>query len=173
MITESGEQLGIMPLREALNMAREQNSDLVEVAPTASPPVCRLMDYGRFRYEQTKKEREARKSQKHSVLREIRLRPKIDQHDMDFKTRAVEKLLTEGDKVKISVVFRGREVTHPQLGRDILQKVIGAVKDVAAMEKPPSMEGRAMTVILAPISSRQAKSTKAAKESPIAQAQNA
>lgn len=153
-------------------MAREQNADLVEVAPTAVPPVCRLMDYGRFRYEQTKKEREAKKGQRQSVLREIRLRPKIDQHDMEFKTRTVEKLLKEGDKVKISVVFRGREVTHPQLGRDILQKVVGAVQDLAALEKPPSMEGRAMTVILSPVSSKQAKPTRIAKEPSVAQAQD-
>lgn len=164
--------MGVLLTREAINLAREQNADLVEVAPTADPPVCRLMDYGRFRYEQGKKERESKKSQKQSVLREIRLRPKIDDHDIEFKTRAVEKLLKEGDKVKISVVFRGREVTHPQLGRDILQKVMGAVQDVSAMEKPPSMEGRAITVILAPVSAKPAKPAKTTKESSVAEAQD-
>ena len=131
-------------------MAREEGLDLVEVAPSAVPPVCRLLDYGKFKYEQAKKEREARKHQKNVLLREIRMEPKIAEHDIDFKARTAEKLLKEGDKVKISVRFRGREITHPQIGRDLLEQVYGRLKSIASIEKPVNMEGRQMTMILAP-----------------------
>jgi len=139
-----------MPLQGALQAARERNTDLVEVAPTAEPPVCRLLDYGRFRYEQAKKEGESRKGQRTSLLREIRIRPKIGEHDIDFKTRTARKLLAEGDKVKVSVVFRGRELTHPHLGKGLLDRVANELQDVGGIEKPAALEGRHMTMILAP-----------------------
>jgi translation initiation factor IF-3 len=135
---------------QALQMARDKGLDLVEVAPNAVPPVCRILDFGKFKYEQSKKEREARRHQHNVVLREIRMKPKIDDHDVDFKTRTVEKLLKEGDKVKVTVMFRGREVTHPQIGRALLDRIFERVKDVGVMEKPAMMEGRHMTMILAP-----------------------
>ena len=150
LIDENNAQLGIVPTFQALNLARERGLDLVEVAPTAVPPVCRILDYGKFKYEQSKKEREARKNQKNVLLREIRMKPKIDDHDIDFKTRTVEKLLKEGDKVKVTIMFRGREVTHPQIGRALLDRVYERVKEIGQIEKPASMEGRHMTMILVP-----------------------
>ena len=139
-----------MPTQEALQLARERGFDLVEVAPTADPPVCRLLDYGKFKYEQSKRDREARKHQKQVVLREVRMKPKIDEHDIAFKTRTAEKLLREGDKVKVSVMFRGREVTHPEIGRDLLGRIYQQLKEIAVLEKQPSLEGRFMTMILTP-----------------------
>jgi len=150
LIDEEGGQLGVVPVFEALQLARERGLDLVEVAPNAVPPVCRILDYGKFKYEQSKKEREARKHQHNVVLREIRMKAKIDDHDIDFKTRTVEKLLKEGDKVKVTVMFRGREMAHPQIGRALLDRVYERVKDVSLVEKPASMEGRHMTMILTP-----------------------
>ena len=154
LIDENNAQLGIVPTFQALNLARERGLDLVEVAPTAVPPVCRILDYGKFKYEQSKKEREARKNQKNVLLREIRMKPKIDDHDIDFKTRTVEKLLKEGDKVKVTIMFRGREVTHPQIGRALLDRVYERVKEIGQIEKPASMEGRHMTMILVPGASK-------------------
>ena len=146
-----------MPVNQALQIAREHGTDLVEVAPTADPPVCRLLDYGKFKYAQAKKERESRKHQKTALLREVRLRPKIEQHDIDFKVRLAKKLLSEGDKVKLSVLFRGREITHPQLGKELLDRIAGELQEFAHVEKPVTMEGRSMTLILSPISSKQQK----------------
>lgn len=157
VIDENGGQLGILPTYQALNTARERGLDLVEVAPNAVPPVCRILDYGKFKYEQSKKEREARKNQKIVLLREIRMKPKIDDHDVDFKTRTVEKLLKEGDKVKVTVMFRGREVTHPQIGRALLDRIYEKVKETGQIEKPASMEGRHMTMILAPGAAKPAR----------------
>ncbi len=131
-------------------MARERSLDLVEVAPTAAPPVCRLLDYGRFRYDQAKKEREARRNQHTIEIREVRFRPKIDPHDLDTKVRLAGRLLQEGDKVKVSVMFRGREMTHPELGRVLLNRVTAQLQSVALIEKPVEMEGRNMSVILVP-----------------------
>lgn len=150
VIDENNAQLGVLPTYQALNLARERGLDLVEVAPTAIPPVCRILDYGKFKYEQSKKDREARKHQHNVMLREIRMRPKIDDHDIDFKTRTVEKLLKDGDKVKVTIMFRGRELTHPQIGRGLLERVYEKVKDISQIEKPASLEGRNMTMILAP-----------------------
>jgi len=116
------EQLGIVRTDDALRMAEEAGLDLVEVAPTADPPVCRIMDYGKFKYEQSKREKESRKGSKHSELREVRMRVKIDEHDIDFKARTARKLLAEGDKVKVSVMFRAREITHPEIGRELLDR---------------------------------------------------
>jgi translation initiation factor IF-3 len=146
-----------MLLHQALELAKKKNFDLVEVAPTAVPPVCRLMDYGKFKYEQAKKEKEMRKSQKTSILREIRLRPKIGEHDFEAKTRSVKKLLQDGDKVKITIMFRGREITHANLGWKLLEKMMESLKGTVSIEKQPMMEGSRMFMILAPLSSQQAK----------------
>ena len=112
----------MVPIQQALDLARERELDLVEVAPNANPPVCRILDYGKFKYEQAKKEREAHKHQRQVVVREVRFKPKIGAHDIDFKTRVIEKLLKGGDKVKVSVMFRGREITHPEIGRGLLER---------------------------------------------------
>jgi translation initiation factor IF-3 len=160
LIGASGEQLGIMPTDEAKKIARDEGIDLVEVAPTASPPVCRLMDYGKFKYEQAKKRKEARKNQHEVVLREVRMKPKIDDHDVEFKTRMVRKLIDGGDKVKVTITFRGREITHPQIGWGLLQRVSKAVEDVAVVERAPSMDGKRMITILAPTSTKRPKEQK-------------
>ena len=156
---EKGEQLGIMPMIQALETARRHDLDLVEVAPTATPPVCRLLDYGKYKYEQSKKEREQRKSQKVSLLREVRIRPKIDRHDFESKTRSVRKLLGEGDKVKVTVRFRGREITHPEIAWGLLQRMTESLQGVAAIARQPVIEGRSMTVILSPLAAQKAKTT--------------
>src|ERR1041384_1663872 len=148
LIDEEGEQLGVLPTIEALRVARERGVDLVEVAPTAIPPVCRLMDYGRFKYEQEKKEREARKNQKTVLMKEVRLRPKTSVHDVDFKTKQIERFVEEGDKVKVTLRFRGREMVHPNVGRALLEEVATRVKGIAAVERMPLMEGNTMTMIL-------------------------
>jgi len=147
-VGEKGEQLGIMPLIQAREVAKKQNLDIVEVAPTSVPPVCRLLDYGRFKYEQAKKEHEARKSQKISLLRQIRLRPKIGIHDFEAKARTAKKLLAGGAKVKVTILFRGREITHPELGWKLLQRMTESLNDIAAIERQPMMEGRQMNIIL-------------------------
>ena len=157
LVGEKGEQLGIMPLYQALEIARKQNFDLVEVAPNAVPPVCRLLDYGKYKYEQAKKEREARKSQKISLLREVRLRPKIGDHDFEAKARLVRKLLTGGDKVKVSILFRGREVTHPEIGWRLLQRMAGSVKEAASVDGQPLMERSRMFIILSPVAAQKTK----------------
>ena len=150
LIDEEGRQVGVVRTAEALNMAREREVDLVEVAAQASPPVARLMDFGRFKYEQSKKEREAKKHQQNVQLREVRMKPKIDDHDVDFKTRTAAKLLKQGDKVKVTVMFRGREITHPQIGKALLDRVLRSLEDIAMLEKDAMLEGRHMTIILAP-----------------------
>lgn len=151
---EKGEQLGIMPLQQAREVARNQSLDLVEVAPTAVPPVCRLLDYGRYKYEQAKREREARKSQKITLLREVRLRPKIGAHDFEAKARTARKLLDEGDKVKVTILFRGREITHPEIARKLIERMAESLKEVAGVEGQPVMEGRRMNVVLAPLATQ-------------------
>jgi translation initiation factor IF-3 len=158
-VGDKGEQLGVMPMYQALDLARKKSFDLVEVAPTAVPPVCRMMDYGKFKYEQAKKEREMRKSQKISILREIRLRPKIGEHDFEAKTRSVKKLLQDGDKVKITIMFRGREITHADLGWRLLEKMMESLKGTVSIEKQPMMEGSRMFMILTPLTTQQPKST--------------
>ena len=130
-------------------MARTANVDLVEVAANASPPVARLMDFGRYKYEQSKKEREAKRHQVNVQLREVRMKPKIDDHDVDFKTRTAAKLLKQGDKVKITVMFRGREITHPQIGKALLDRFVASLDDIASVEKDAMLEGRHMTIIMA------------------------
>jgi translation initiation factor IF-3 len=149
-----------MPRQQALETARRHGFDLVEVAPTASPPVCRLLDYGKYKYEQTKKERELKKSQRVSLLREVRLRPNIDDHDFEAKVRNVKKLLDGGDRVKVTIRFRGREITHPQLGWKLLQRVSESLQGVAAIARQPVIEERSMTVILAPLAPKSTPPTK-------------
>jgi translation initiation factor IF-3 len=156
-VGDKGEQLGVMALYQALELAKKRGFDLVEVAPTAVPPVCRLLDYGKFKYEQAKKEREMRKTQKISIVREIRLRPKIGDHDFEAKTRSVKKLLLDGDKVKITIMFRGREITHANLGWRLLEKMMEVLKGTVAIEKQPMMEGSRMFMILAPLVNQQTK----------------
>jgi len=150
LIDSNGEQLGIVPLREALRIAEEKNLDLVNVAPHAKPPVCRIMDYGKFRYEQSKREKEARKNQKIITIKEVRLSPTIEEHDLQTKLKSIVKFLQHGDKVKVSVRFRGRQITHADIGRRVLERVIEDVGDLAVVEKKPNMEGRSMMIILAP-----------------------
>ena len=147
---EKGEQLGILPLTQALDTARKQNLDLVEVAPTAQPPVCRILDYGKFKYEQTKKEHEAKRGQRVSLLRQVRLRPKIGDHDFQAKVRTARKLLAGGSKVRINILFRGREITHPELGFKLLQRMAGELGEAASLERQPQMDGRQMNIILTP-----------------------
>jgi translation initiation factor IF-3 len=161
-----------MSRRQALETARKRGFDLVEVAPTAAPPVCRLLDYGKYKYEQAKKERELKKSQRISLLREVRFRPNIDDHDFDAKIRTIKKLLDEGDKVKVTVRFRGREITHPELGWKLLQRVSEVLQGLVAIARQPLIEGRSMTVILAPMGQKgaPAKIEEGVKESQSAEA---
>lgn len=139
-----------MPIREALLLAQERNLDLVEVAPNAQPPVCRLMDYGKFRYEQSKREREARKKQKAVTVKELRISPKIDDHDLEVKARSAEKFLKDGDKVKVTVRFRGREIVHKDLARARLEELANRLAALGAIERPPRMEGRSMVMVMTP-----------------------
>ena len=148
LIDENGEMVGVMPPGRALDIAREQNLDLVEISPNANPPVCKLMDYGRFKYEQAKKENEARKNQKTITLKEIRMRPRTDDHDVDVKTRKIQEFLAEGDKVRVSVQFRGPDMRHPDIGRRLLDEIAEVLKGTAIIERPPVMEGRMMSMIV-------------------------
>jgi translation initiation factor IF-3 len=150
LIGADGEQVGIMPLNEALNRAAEANLDLVEVAPQASPPVCRVMDYGKFKYLQSKKTQEARKKQTVIQVKEVKFRPKIEDHDVAFKVKNIRKFLAQKDKIKISLVFRGREIAHPQIGIDLLKRVAAEIEDVGTVEQMPKIEGRNLTMIIAP-----------------------
>ena len=150
LVGAKGEQLGIMPLIQAHELARKNDLDLVEVAPTAAPPVCRLLDYGKFKYEQTKKEHLARKAQKIVLLREVRMRPKIGDHDFQSKARIARKLLIDGAKVKVTMMFRGREITHPELGWKLLKRMTESLDDIASIERETVLYGKQMNVILAP-----------------------
>jgi translation initiation factor IF-3 len=150
LVGEKGEQLGIMLLYQAREVAKKHNLDLVEVAPAAKPPVCRLMDYGKYKYEQTRKEREARKTQKLSLLREVRFRPKIGEHDFLAKEKSVKRFLEGGDKVKVTVMFRGRENAHPELGMRLLDRVSESFKEIALVEKQPTKEGARLHIIMSP-----------------------
>ncbi len=150
LVGEAGEQLGIVALRDALRIAGEHNRDLVEVAATARPPVCRIMDFGKFKYEQSKREREARKKQHQVVVKEVKLRPRIDEHDFDVKFRNAERFLQEGDKVKVTIMFRGREIVHTDIGREVLDRLANGLSNLAQVERPARVEGRNLTVILSP-----------------------
>jgi translation initiation factor IF-3 len=150
LIGEKGDQLGVFPLKEALEIARGHNLDLVEVAPQAEPPVCRLLDYGKYAYDKGRKAREAKKAQKPVEVKEIRLRPKTGEHDIEFKVNRMRGFLAEGFKVKVRVLFRGREITHPEIAQEMLRNIIVSIKDVAVVEFEPRMEGRSIFMVLAP-----------------------
>ncbi|MFF3008241.1 translation initiation factor IF-3 [Kitasatospora sp. NPDC057940] len=150
LVGPSGEQVGIVPLAKALELAQEYDLDLVEVAATARPPVCKLMDYGKFKYESAMKAREARKNQAHTVIKEMKLRPKIDPHDYDTKKGHVVRFLKQGDKVKITIMFRGREQSRPELGFRLLQRLADDVQDLGFIESSPKQDGRNMIMVLGP-----------------------
>ena len=160
MTSATGEQLGIMPTREAMRMAEEQHLDLVEIAPKARPPVCRIMDFGKYRYEQQKREKEARKKQKVIAIKEVKLRPRIEQHDFDVKLKNAVRFLEEGNKVKVTIMFRGRELSHPELGKEVLARVAETLGDSVQIERGAKLEGRNMTMIVAPKSQKAAKKEK-------------
>lgn len=148
LIGENGEQLGVMPSREAMRLAEEAGLDLVKIAPTAKPPVCKIVDYGKYRYEQIRKEKEARKKQKTIEVKEIRLSPNIDTNDLNTKVNAARKFLSKGDKVKITLRFRGREMAHMNNSKHILDDIAESLSDIAVVEKAPKVEGRSMTMFL-------------------------
>ncbi len=150
LVGPSGEQVGIVPLAKALELAQEYDLDLVEVAATARPPVCKLMDYGKFKYESAMKAREARKNQAHTVIKEMKLRPKIDPHDYDTKKGHVVRFLKQGDKVKITIMFRGREQSRPELGFRLLQRLASDVEELGFIESNPKQDGRNMIMVLGP-----------------------
>ncbi|MPL82302.1 Translation initiation factor IF-3 [bioreactor metagenome] len=151
LVGEEGEQLGIVQLRDAQRIAAEKSLDLVEIAPTAKPPVCKIMDYGKYKYEQAKRDKEARKKQKTMEIKEVKLRPNIEDHDFETKARNAQRFLNDGDKVKVTIMFRGREVTHPELGRTLCLRLAEFCKAEANIERDPKLEGRNMIMILAPV----------------------
>jgi translation initiation factor IF-3 len=150
VIAADGGQVGIIPTHEALRMAEEQGLELVEVNPRAVPPVCKIMDFGKFKYETSKKEKASRKHQSTIVLKEIKLRPKTDEHDFDFKVKHIRRFLGEGNKCKLVIVFRGREIVHPEMGQAMLDQVLRAVNDIAMVEQRAMMEGRRMVMTIGP-----------------------
>ena len=150
VIGQEGGQLGIMTVQDAIQLAEEQGLDLVEVAPEARPPVCRVMDYGKYKYQQSKRLQQAKKKQKVISVKEIKLRPKTEEHDYQFKTQHVRRFLQDGHKTKVTVVFRGREMAHTELGRQMLDRVATDLQDIGAMEQTPRQEGRNMTMVLSP-----------------------
>ncbi|MDI9570235.1 MAG: translation initiation factor IF-3 [Pseudomonadota bacterium] len=149
-LIEEGRQLGIMPLKEALAIAAKAGLDLVEIAPNADPPVCRVMDYGKYRYQQSKKLQDARKSQTTIQIKEIRLRPKTEEHDLEVKIRHIRKFLQQNDKVKITMMFRGREIAYADLGRKVMETIRDAVAEAGVVEMQPKLEGRNMTMVVVP-----------------------
>ena len=148
VISEEGEQLGIMSVEEAMKLAENENADLIMISPKATPPVCRIMDYGKFKYEQTRREKEAKKKQKTIELKEIRLSPNTDTNDLNTKVNHIKKFLADGNKVKVTVRFRGRELAHMNVGKDILDKMAADLADAAVVDKPPKVEGRNMVMFL-------------------------
>lgn len=160
----NGEQLGIMQTRDALKLAEDQHLDLVEVAPKARPPVCRIMDFGKYRYEQQKRDKEARKKQKVITIKEVKLRPNIEQHDFEVKLKNAQRFIEEGNKVKVTVMFRGRELSHPELGNTILNKMSEALGDTVNVERSAKLEGKNMTMILSPKAQKAKKNPKGGTE---------
>ena len=154
MVGPESEQLGVVVLSRALDLAKEHNLDLVEIAPTAKPPVCKIMDYSKFKYDQEKKERKIRKNQRVTHLKQIRMKPRIDEHDYQIKLKNIQKFLAKKDKVKINMMFRGREMMHKDLGREILDRLVKDVAETGQPEKNPMMEGRVMSLVLAPKSEK-------------------
>lgn len=168
---ENGESLGIMQTKDALKLAEDRHLDLVEVAPKARPPVCKLMDFGKYRYEQQKRDKEARKKQKVVTVKEVKLRPNIEQHDFDVKLKNAQRFIEEGNKVKVTIMFRGRELSHPELGNEVLDKIAKALGDTVSIERAAKLEGKNMTMILSPKAQKSKKTTKGGDTS--AQNQNA
>jgi len=164
------EQLGIMPTHEALRLAEEKGLDLVEISPRAFPPVCRIMDYGKYKYEEAKKKQQARKKASTVETKEIKFRPKTEEHDMEFKVKHVRRFLEAGNKVRLAVVFRGREITHPQTGMNVLNRVVERCNDLATVEATPNMEGRRMIMVIAPRPGVVRKAQEAKKAAAAAQA---
>ncbi|MEZ4648762.1 MAG: translation initiation factor IF-3 [Candidatus Eisenbacteria bacterium] len=164
VVGDDGNQLGVMAISDALRMAREMGQDLVEVAPNAKPPVCRVMDYGKYKYQQSKRDAMAKKRQHQTQVKEVKLRPKIERHDFETKMRNARKFLGERDKVKVTVMFRGREMSHPQLGYELLQAVIVELADIGQVEQNPSAEGRTITMMLSPLPQGAKTSSKGAAE---------
>ena len=148
VIDENGKQVGIMPIREALRLAHQKDLDLVEVAPNADPPVCRLLDYDKFIYEKARKERESRKTRRQGEIKEIRLRPRISEHDLSYRINDIREFLSDGHKVRVRVLFRGREVSHPELALKVLEKVLSGVSDLAKLEQKPRSDGRSLVMLL-------------------------
>ncbi len=151
VIDENGEQLGVMSARQALQLAEERNLDLVKIAPQAKPPVCKIMDYGKYHFEQKKREREVRKNQKVITVKEVRLSPTIEAHDISVRVKNATKFLREGDKVKVSIRFRGRQIAHPEIGFEVMKDFAERVKEFGTIERTAKREGRTMTMILAPL----------------------
>lgn len=147
---EDGEQLGVLPTQEALRKAQEIGLDLVEISPTARPPVCKIMDYGKYKYQQKRKAAESKKKQAHVELKEVKFRPKTDVHDFNVKVNRLRRFIEDGNKGKVTIMFRGREIVHQDIGRDIIARVASAVADIAQVESPGKMEGRQMVMIVAP-----------------------
>jgi translation initiation factor IF-3 len=152
LIDENGKQQGVIATTEAINIARQIGLDLVEVSPDADPPVCKLLDYGKFKFEQEKKNREAKRKQKQLKLKEIRMQPKIEKHDLEFKLKHIREFLEEGNKVKVTVRFRGREMAHTELGKDVLEKVLSLLDNSYQLDSPPKMEGKFLSMLLSPTS---------------------
>jgi translation initiation factor IF-3 len=150
VVDEEGQQLGIMETRRALAMALDQGLDLVEIAPNAQPPVCRILDYGKYKYDQSKKQKEAKKKAHTVDVKGIRMRYGTEQHDLEYRVKDARRFLEEGDKVQVTLIFRGREMAHPEVARAQMEKLTAAVADIAVVERPPSIEGRRMTLLLAP-----------------------
>lgn len=148
VIDSDGKQVGILPLKEAMKIAEEQGLDLVAVSPNSNPPVCRIMNYGKYKYQQNKRLQEARKHQTVIQVKEVKIRPRTEDHDFQFKLRHVKRFLGEGNKVKVSMLFRGREIAHPEFGKGLLNRLIEEVKDMAIVEQAPRLEGRNMVMIL-------------------------
>jgi translation initiation factor IF-3 len=150
VVDELGKQVGVMPTYEALRLAQDRNLDLVEIAPNAQPPVCRIIDFGKFMYERTKKEREAKKAQKNIEVKELRIRPKTNWYHTGFKLKRVREFLKDGNKIRVRVLFRAREITHITIGREIMEKVAVELADAASIEQPPQMDGKSLVMLLAP-----------------------
>ncbi len=150
VIGHDGKQIGVLPLKEAMRLAEEQGLDLVEVAPQATPPVCRIMNYGKYKYQQSKKFQEAKKHQTVIQVKEVKLRPRTEEHDLQFKLRHAKRFLSEGNKVKFSMLFRGREIAHPEMGKELLDRIITELKDLMVIEQAPRLEGRNLVMLLAP-----------------------
>ena len=150
LIDDAGEQKGVLPTAEALRMAKELGLDLVEIAPQSNPPVCKILDYGKFKFEQEKKLKDNRKHQKIVKIKEVRMQPKVDDHDLDFKSKHVRGFLLEGNKVKVTIRFRGRELAHTEIGEEVLKSVLVKIEGLYVMESPPRMEGRFMSMMLIP-----------------------